>query len=69
MYGGQKVHTEFWWEDLRERNQLEDLRVDDRIILKWKSTKWDGEAWTDCSARVWGQVAGAGGCGNEPLIQ
>jgi len=69
MYGGQKKCTQFWWGDLRERNQLEDLCVDDRIILKWKSKKWDGEAWTDCSARVYEQVAGASECGNEPLVQ
>jgi hypothetical protein len=40
------VHIGFWWGDLRERNHLEDVRVDDRIILKWKSKKWDGEVWT-----------------------
>jgi hypothetical protein len=25
----------FWWADLRERDHLEDLGVDWRIILKW----------------------------------
>jgi hypothetical protein len=50
--GDKKGHIEFWWEDLRgEKNQLKDLHVD-RIILKWKSKKWDGEAWTDYSAPV-----------------
>jgi hypothetical protein len=28
------VRTGFWWEDLAERDQLEDLCVDGRIILK-----------------------------------
>ena len=28
------MHTEFWWEYLRERYQSEDLGVDGRIILK-----------------------------------
>jgi hypothetical protein len=38
-------HTGFWWEDLRERNHLEDLSVDGRKILKWVFKKWDREAW------------------------
>ena len=28
-------HTEFWWEELRERHHLEDLGVDGRMIIKW----------------------------------
>jgi len=28
------VHTGLWWEDMGERNNLEDLDVDGRIILK-----------------------------------
>jgi len=35
-YGGRgEVHTGFWWEDLREGDDLEDLGVVGRIILKW----------------------------------
>jgi hypothetical protein len=37
------VHTEFWWGDLRERNHLEHLGIDGRIILKWIFEKWDRE--------------------------
>jgi len=40
------VHTGFWWGDLRERDHLEQLGIDGRIILKCILKKWDGEAWT-----------------------
>jgi hypothetical protein len=32
--GDREVHIEFWWGNLRERVQLEDLGIDGRIILK-----------------------------------
>jgi len=31
----------FWWGNLRERDHLEDPRVDGRIILRWIFRKWD----------------------------
>jgi hypothetical protein len=31
----------FWWRDLRERDRLEDLGVDGRIIFNWVYRKWD----------------------------
>ena len=45
-----EVHTRFWWRDLRERDHLEDLGLDGRIILKCILKKWDGKTWTrlDC---------------------
>jgi hypothetical protein len=33
--GGGQVHIGFWWGDLKERDDLEGLGVDWRIILKW----------------------------------
>jgi hypothetical protein len=47
MYGGKgDVHIGFWWENLMERNHLEDLGIDSRVILKWIFKKWVREAWT-----------------------
>jgi len=33
--GGREVHVGFWLGDWKERDDLEDLGVDGRIILKW----------------------------------
>jgi hypothetical protein len=35
----------FWWGNLSERNHLENLGVDGRIILRWMFRKLD-EIWT-----------------------
>jgi hypothetical protein len=35
MWGTGVVHTEFWWEDLLEKDHLKDIGIDGRIILKW----------------------------------
>jgi hypothetical protein len=37
------VYTGFSWGNLRERNHLEDPRIDGRIILRWIIRMWDGE--------------------------
>ena len=36
------MRTGFWCGDLKERDHLEDLDVDERIILKGICKKWDG---------------------------
>ena len=35
--------------DLVERDHLEDLSVDGRIMLKWISKEWNGDTWTGSS--------------------
>jgi hypothetical protein len=35
-----------WWENLRERDHLEDSDVDGKIILRGIFRKWDVGAWT-----------------------
>jgi len=62
MYGGGgagKVHTGFLWGNLRERNHLEDLGKDGRIILKWIFKKWHGEKW---SGLIWLRMGTVGRC-------
>jgi hypothetical protein len=35
MWDTEETHTGFWWGNLRERDHLEDIGVDGRMILKW----------------------------------
>jgi hypothetical protein len=39
--GRAEVNTGFWWRNLRERDNLEDPCIDERIILRWIFRKWD----------------------------
>ena len=40
------MHVRFWWGDLRERGNLLDVGVNERIILKWIFKKWYSEVRT-----------------------
>jgi len=39
-------HIECWWGNMMERNHLEDLIIDRRIMLKGMLKKYHGSAWT-----------------------
>jgi len=44
------MHTKFWSENLKERDHLEDLGVDGKVILEWICGKqgenmWAGLMW------------------------
>jgi hypothetical protein len=52
------IYTGFWWENLRERDHLEDPGVDGRIILKWIFKKWDVGLWTGL---IWVRLGTSGG--------
>jgi hypothetical protein len=52
------AYTGFWWENLRERNDLGDPGVDGRIILRWIFRKWDVGVWTESR---WLRIGTGGG--------
>ena len=54
-YGG---YERFRWGNVRERDHLEDLGVDGKIILRWIFRKWDVEVWTGL---IWLRIGTGGG--------
>jgi len=64
--GRGEVYTGFWWGNPRERDHLEDLCVDGRIILRWILRKYDVEAWIGLIWLRIGQVVCTCKCSNEP---
>ena len=53
-------------ENLRERNHVEDLGVDGRIISKWSSRSGIRRLGLDCFSSGYRRVVDACECGNEP---
>jgi hypothetical protein len=46
VWGRGEVPAGFRWESLRQRDHLEDIGVNRRIILKWIiKTGWEGVYW------------------------
>jgi hypothetical protein len=56
--GRRKVHIEFRWGNLRERDYLEDPGVGGKIILSCTFRKWDGRAWIGL---IWLRKGAGGG--------
>ena len=49
-----EVYTGFGWENMKERDHMEDQGVDGRIILRCIFRKWDVRAWIGSIwIRIW----------------
>jgi hypothetical protein len=44
--GKEEAYTGFWWENVKERDQLGDPGADVKIILRWMFKKCDAGTWT-----------------------
>jgi hypothetical protein len=41
----QETDIVFWLENLKERDHLEELGIDVKVILEWILGKWGGKMW------------------------
>jgi hypothetical protein len=63
-----EVHTVVWWGNLKERDHVEALGIDERIVFKWIFKRWDGMVHRlGLSVSGQGLVAGFCECGYESL--
>ena len=53
-----KVHSVFWWKDLRKRDHLVDPGINRRMILKWIFKRLDGKEW---AVLIWLRIGTGGG--------
>ena len=60
------MYTGFWWGKLRERDHLEEPGIDERIILRWILSRWDGGHGLAWSGSLLGQVASSCEPNDEP---
>jgi hypothetical protein len=63
---GREVQTGVWWGNVREKDNLEDLGIVERIVLKWifkELAKGHGLDWSGSGC---GQVLESCEFGNEP---
>jgi len=52
------MHTRFWLVNLRERDHLQDLGEEDRIMLNWILGKEGGKLWVGF---IWLRIRTSGG--------
>jgi hypothetical protein len=57
--GPKELHTGFRWESQKEREDLKELDVDGRIMLRWILEKVYGVVWTGLIWLRIGKVAGS----------
>jgi len=60
------MYTVFWMENLKGRDHLKDLAVDNGIILEWILGKVGGRVWTGCILLRTGTSGGSCEHSNEP---